>query len=111
MVLTPDSYSYEMWKDLPIPMYTSLYLFNVSNANEILINRTVKPILVELGPYVFEESHFKDGEVWNNENGTLTYLAGKTWVFMAERSNGSLDDLVTTINPIALVGSNAWVHR
>lgn len=48
------------------------------------------------------ESREKVNLTWN-DNGTLTYRQRRSWHFAADQSNGSLDDLVTTINPVTLV--------
>ena len=35
MVLSPSSRSYPMWKDLPVPLTASFYLFHISNAKDV----------------------------------------------------------------------------
>ena len=35
MVLSPTSRSYPMWKDLPIPLTATFYLFHISNAEDV----------------------------------------------------------------------------
>ena len=35
MVLSPSSRSYPMWKDLPVPLTASFYLFHISNAEDV----------------------------------------------------------------------------
>ena len=35
MVLSPTSRSYPMWKDLPVPLTASFYLFHISNAEDV----------------------------------------------------------------------------
>jgi len=60
MKVYPGSYSYEIWKDLPIPMYMNVYYWNVTNAKDIIDRKPgVKPKLEEIGPYVFKEKHLK----------------------------------------------------
>ena len=53
MVLSPTSRSYPMWKDLPVPLTASFYIFHISNAEDVQ-NKRAKPVLVEKGPYVFQ---------------------------------------------------------
>ena len=81
MVLSPTSRSYPMWKNLPVPLTASFYLFHISNVDEFS-NGGAKPILVEKGPYVFQEFHHKFDEVWN-ENGTVTYKQIKKWIHVS----------------------------
>jgi len=60
MKVYPGSFSYGIWKDLPIPMYMNVYYWNVTNYKDILARKPgVKPKLEEIGPYVFKEKHLK----------------------------------------------------
>ena len=43
--------TYKAWKDFPLPIYLSIYLFNITNAEEV--NKGGKPKLQEVGPYVY----------------------------------------------------------
>ena len=105
MVLSPDSYSYDMWKELPMPMYMSLYFFNVTNSDDIE-NRVpgVKPKLEEVGPYIYRQYQFMNVSSWNDDNDTVTYMQNKYWTFQPKMSQGTLDDIIVSINVIALVG-------
>ena len=44
----------------------------MTNADEFSKGQA-KPVLVEVGPYVFDEYHTKIDLVWNDDNGTVTY--------------------------------------
>ena len=39
--------SYPMWKNLPIPLTNKIYLFNVTNADDVIKNGS-KPIIKEV---------------------------------------------------------------
>ncbi|KAF2902255.1 hypothetical protein ILUMI_03930 [Ignelater luminosus] len=106
LILTNHSRSYELWKETPIPMYLSLYLFNWTNAGQVLQSKwAVKPELQECGPYVFSEHHIRVNLLWN-DNGTVTYQQKRIWHFIPELSNGSLSDKITNLNPVvATIGS------
>jgi hypothetical protein len=43
MEIKPGSYSYDMWVDLPIPMYMKIYYFNCTNPEDV-INHGAKPL-------------------------------------------------------------------
>jgi len=92
MVLSSHSASYPMWKNLPLPLTNKIYLFNITNAEEVA-QRGAKPKITEVGPYVFKEYHTKIDEVWN-ENGTVTYKQINKWIPVSN----NLDDLVTIVN-------------
>merc|ERR1719150_2835569 len=79
-------------------MIASMYLFHVSNPEEV--SEGGKPHLVEKGPYVFTEQHYKTNISWNN-NGTVTYKQIRSWHFQPQLSKGSLEDKVTILNPVA----------
>ncbi|KAB0799891.1 hypothetical protein PPYR_07771 [Photinus pyralis] len=103
LVLTNSSKSYQLWKDTPIPIYMKMYMFNWTNAEEVVRSKwTVKPQMHECGPYVFSEHHVRVNVTWN-ENSTVTFRQVKTWQFVQSMSNGSLNDSITNINPITIV--------
>ena len=100
LVLAPDSASYPMWKDLPLPLTNKIYIFNVTNANDVA-KHGAKPQLDEVGPYVFEEYHHKFDEIWN-KNGTVTYKQENKWLPISN----NLDEKVTIVNvPFATLGA------
>jgi len=103
LVLSEDSFSYDMWKELPddLKMYNKLYYFNVTNAEDVESSRgKIKPIIEQVGPYIWREKHVKDNITWN-ENGTVTYQQAKTWVEF-EGDDSRLDDIIVNVNIIAL---------
>ena len=48
-----------------------MYLWEVKNPDQVSAGE--KPELVESGPYVFTEQHYKIDINWNDDNGTVTY--------------------------------------
>ena len=40
-----------MWKEIPVPVYLSVYFFNIVNPEEIIQGQ--KPQVQERGPYVY----------------------------------------------------------
>ncbi|XP_067010074.2 protein croquemort [Anabrus simplex] len=107
LTISPSSKSYQIWKYTPVPMTLEFYFFNWTNPEDIRKPGT-KPNLVQMGPYVFTEVHEKVNLTWN-PNNTISYKQIRRWYFDAERSNGSLDDEVTTLNVVALTA--AFVSR
>lgn len=71
---------------------------NYDKPNEI-------PNLVEMGPYTFKEHRIKKNYTWNDNNQTISYWQNRTWIFEQELSNGTMEDLVTTINVPAIVST------
>ena len=103
MVLGPNTKSYEVWKSLPIPMSLDIYLFNWTNPQNFTRNEHVKPILEQIGPYRFWENVNKTNVKWNPANATVSFRKLSTYFFDEEGSKGKLDDVIYTLNIIALV--------
>lgn len=97
--------SYKNWIETPIPMYIKITMFNWTNADDIH-KPNYKPNLVEMGPYVFTEKHKRVNVSFHPENDTVSFDQIRTWHFIPEMSNGSLDDEVTNVNVIAAVRQN-----
>ncbi|XP_071455044.1 protein croquemort-like [Hetaerina americana] len=131
--LKNDSKSFTLWKETPIPMYIEFYMFSVINPDDVVKNKA-KPILMEMGPYVFRqklalecgfqlklnddfhgievsyycgpsEKHTKVNITWN-VNQTITFNQIRRYHYLPEKSNGSLDDKVTNLNTMSLVVSS-----
>eukprot|EP01104_Vermistella_antarctica_P017998 TRINITY_DN6538_c0_g1_i1.p1 TRINITY_DN6538_c0_g1~~TRINITY_DN6538_c0_g1_i1.p1 ORF type:complete len:578 (+),score=110.87 TRINITY_DN6538_c0_g1_i1:159-1892(+) len=104
VILTSDqSEGYDAWvnntKDGDAATYMSFWMFNLTNQEEF--EQGEKPVLDELGPYVYREWN-----VYYNvtflENGTkVEYKTYKYFTYDAELSADGIDpltDVVTTIN-------------
>lgn len=102
--LTPQSFMYEPWKQPPIELTLDIYVFNWTN-HEDFQNHSIKPHFQELGPYRFTEKPNKVDIKFNPENSTVTYRRLSVFQFDAAGSKGSLDDIVTSVNVIALTAS------
>lgn len=95
LILSPESETYPFWKDMPIPIYLRIYLYNITNPLTFLNGN--QPILEEVGPYTYREERHKINIKWNN-NGTVSYQQIKRWYFEPSMSNGSLNDYIITLN-------------
>ena len=85
-----------------------MYLIIIYLIHQYFIHsKGVKPLLVEKGPYVFQEFHHKFDEVWN-ENGTVTYKQKKKWIHIS----GNLQENVTIVNSVyATVGAQVQIQN
>uniref|UniRef100_A0A7G3AVF2 Putative plasma membrane glycoprotein cd36 n=1 Tax=Lutzomyia longipalpis TaxID=7200 RepID=A0A7G3AVF2_LUTLO len=99
--LAPDTRTYDMWKSPPLDLSIEIYLFNWTN-HEDFLNASSKPIVKELGPYVFTEKPDKVDISWHPENATVSFGKLSVFHFDAEKSKGSLDDVITSVNIVAL---------
>ncbi|KAB0799864.1 hypothetical protein PPYR_07744 [Photinus pyralis] len=103
LVLSNTSLSFKLWKDPPIPIHLSIYLFDWENAETVIKSEwKVKPRFEEKGPFVFSEHHVREISSWNG-NGTVSYQQRRIWKFVQSMSNGSLLDNITSVNPIVVI--------
>ena len=101
---------YDAWRAPTLPTYTSMYLWNVTNPDEV-VRLGAKPHLQEVGPYVFEETVEKVNISHHHDNGTLSYTRKRFWYHIPEFSAASLDDTITTINFPAMVSESRKKYR
>ncbi|ETM33678.1 hypothetical protein L914_19110 [Phytophthora nicotianae] len=90
------------------PEFTSFYLWNLTNAEDLLRgSRTVQPKLTQVGPYTYEKRtrklnvtfHAIEDDAYDSNNyGAVSYQVASTYHFSTERSSGSENDLVVTLN-------------
>jgi hypothetical protein len=50
--LKPGTVVYKFWRDSPVPVYISIYVFDLINQNEFL--NGAKPKLIQRGPFVYK---------------------------------------------------------
>ncbi|XP_058824764.1 protein peste [Topomyia yanbarensis] len=103
--LRPTSRGYDAWVTPPFPLSMDVYFFNWTNPED-LKNQSIKPILEELGPYRFTERPEKVDIVWHDHNATVSYRKKSVYYFDEEGSNGSLGDVISSINVVALSAAN-----
>lgn len=95
--LSPGNDAFGMWLHAPVPIYRKFYVFNVTNHEEYLATGA-KPNLQQLGPYTYRQYEDKEEVVVDDEDDTLSYRNKKTFVYLPEASEGSLDDVVIVPN-------------
>ncbi|RWS28751.1 Protein croquemort-like protein [Leptotrombidium deliense] len=47
LILSPNSMSFESWRKVPFPIYTRIYIFNVTNAEDVVSTNSI-PMLKQL---------------------------------------------------------------
>ncbi|ALC39338.1 pes, partial [Drosophila busckii] len=105
MALSPTSPAFEGWKVSPLPLNFDVYLFNWTNPEDLYVGSKRKPHFVQLGPYRFREKPDKVDIVWHNQNASVSFRKKAYFYFDAEGSNGTLQDVVTSVNSIAHAGA------
>ncbi|KAI4471423.1 scavenger receptor class b type-1 sr-b1 [Holotrichia oblita] len=93
---------YNRWRELPFPLEFRIYVFNVTNPNEVL-EKGATPIVHEVGPFVYHE-HFYKKKFVNKNNNTLLYNHYLKMEFQRNLSAYADDHNVTIVNlPLQLV--------
>lgn len=105
--LREDAPIYEIWKEPDIPLYNYIYIFNITNPDEMAAGE--KPILEELGPYVYKQKWRKENITFN-PNGTVSYQQRKIWYFQRNESVGDDLDKVVSINVPMLHAANMFKY-
>ncbi|XP_012664499.1 scavenger receptor class B member 1 isoform X1 [Otolemur garnettii] len=100
--IDPSSLSYNMWKEIPVPFYLSVYFFNILNPEEIL--KGEKPQVQERGPYVYREFRHKSNITFN-DNDTVSYLEYRSYRFQPAKSHGLESDYIIMPNILVLGAS------
>jgi hypothetical protein len=109
MALAPDSGRLASWLVPPVQAHLSGYGFHVTNPEAVM--RGEKPILEEVGPFVYKAVTVKDsvnqsGEVnlnYNADGETLTYRPRKFYYLDRAQSVGDPDTTYLTVPNIPLL--------
>ncbi|XP_069353214.1 scavenger receptor class B member 1 isoform X2 [Eulemur rufifrons] len=104
----PSSLSFNMWKEIPVPFYLSVYFFNVLNPDEVLKGK--KPQVQELGPYVYREFRHKTNITFH-DNDTVSFLEYRSYQFQPAKSRGSESDYVVIPNILVMSASMMMEDR
>ncbi|PKU35372.1 scavenger receptor class b member 1 [Limosa lapponica baueri] len=105
--IDPTSISFSMWKDIPVPFYMSVYLFEVLNPKEAL--QGAKPVLNQRGPYVYREYRYKTNITFH-DNDTVSFLEYRQLFFQPDMSNGSEEEYVVVPN-ILMMGAAVMMEN
>ncbi|XP_030074691.1 scavenger receptor class B member 1 isoform X2 [Microcaecilia unicolor] len=100
-------FTFEVWRDLPVPFYMSVYLFEVLNEKAILAGG--KPKLAQRGPYVYREYKQKTNISFHHNN-TVSFLGHRTLYFVPELSNGTQQDYLVVPNFLVLTITMMMEH-
>ncbi|XP_064889435.1 scavenger receptor class B member 1 isoform X3 [Columba livia] len=105
--IDPNSISFSMWKDIPVPFYLSVHFFEVLNPKEVL--QGAKPVLNERGPYVYREYRYKTNITFH-DNDTVSFMEYRRLFFQPDLSNGTEEDYVVIPN-IMLMGAAVMMEN
>ncbi|XP_073977366.1 lysosome membrane protein 2-like isoform X2 [Rhodnius prolixus] len=104
ITLSNGTFIYNLWQDSDVEVVVRVYPFNYTNVEAVLAGME-KPVLKEVGPYVFKQNISK----WNiNFHGMerITYSENVSTVFLPEESKGTLADVIYTPNVLVIASVN-----
>ncbi|CRK91548.1 CLUMA_CG005205, isoform A [Clunio marinus] len=109
MQLKKGSLMRTMFDVIPFPLVFKIHVFNITNPDAIM--RGEKPIVADIGPYVFEE--WKLRENWEEDvvEDTLTYDFKNRFIFRPELSNGLTGNEIVQYSNLVLLGGLMAVKR
>ena len=97
MALIEGERTYESWLRPPVTAHMNAYAFNVKNPEAVMAGK--KPILEEVGPFVYKSVTLKDSDdnikFW--PDGTLTYRQRKLYNHVPELSAQDPDKTFITV--------------
>ncbi|KAJ8687763.1 hypothetical protein QAD02_023557 [Eretmocerus hayati] len=77
----------DLWGKFPFSFELNFYMFNVTNPKAVTDGE--KPVLQEIGPFVYEEWQEKTNQLDHEDDDTVSYTTRSVFHFNADRS-GSL---------------------
>ncbi|XP_067206521.1 sensory neuron membrane protein 1-like isoform X2 [Linepithema humile] len=90
----------DFWEKLPQALNFNIYVFNVTNPNEIKTG--AKPILEDIGPFHYDLYRDKEDIVERDEDDTVEYSLKQTWYFKEEQSVMSDNTEIYSFHPVIL---------
>ncbi|KAJ1520753.1 hypothetical protein ONE63_003848 [Megalurothrips usitatus] len=106
--MVPGLPAFEWWATPPDEVLLRVYVFNVTNQHDFESGRSDKLHMEEIGPYIFREK-LVHTNVTFHENGTMSYTAVRTAIFLPELNTLSLDAPLTVPN-LAVLGMASYLH-
>lgn len=98
LMLIEGTEAADRFESPPVPTYLKIFIFNVTNPEEVNED-AAKPILEEIGPYVYRQNKRKIIKEWNETLGTITYQEVPTFHFEPSMSlDEGMDKLIYHVN-------------
>nr|UQE86053.1 sensory neuron membrane protein [Tropidothorax elegans] len=107
--LKEESESLKHFKELPVPLEFNVYIFNVTNPEEV--SQGARPELKQVGPYVYDEYKKKVNFSMPQYMYYVTYKEVKTYKFNPNKSDNLRESDEVTVLNIPLMGSAYMVEE
>lgn len=90
IMLKPGSEIREMWTNFPLPLDFKVYMFNITNPDEIAKGQ--KPKVQEIGPFFYDEYKMKLDLVDREDDDSVEYSMKSSWIFNPKKSKFTGDE-------------------
>ncbi|KAL1131951.1 hypothetical protein AAG570_011562, partial [Ranatra chinensis] len=91
----------DVWVKLPQNLTFSVYLFNITNPNQV--ENGAIPVVNEVGPYVYQEIREKVDLADDLDEDTVTFSGKTTWYFDGDKSHPLTGKEVVTVPHLPLL--------
>nr|CAI5846188.1 unnamed protein product [Callosobruchus analis] len=95
--MMPGLPPFDWWLHPPDEVLLKVYIFNVTNSEEFLNGTDAKLKLEEIGPIIYREKLRHTNPIFN-ENGTLTYTANRSAIYLPELNTIDLNQTIIMPN-------------
>ncbi|XP_024216164.2 sensory neuron membrane protein 2 [Halyomorpha halys] len=102
IVLNNGSEGMEAWESLPLPLEFKVFIFNVTNPDEV--SKGMQPVVQELGPYVYDQYRRKVN-IEFTEDDTISYRIEKKFYFNKNKSGCYRESDVVVVPNVPLIGT------
>ncbi|XP_018359576.1 PREDICTED: sensory neuron membrane protein 1-like isoform X1 [Trachymyrmex cornetzi] len=100
--LKPGSEIRDMWSVVPFPLDFKVYMFNITNPDEIKEGK--KPRVQEVGPFFYDEYKVKFDLVDREDEDSVEYSMKTTWFFNPKKSNGLTGEEIMVFPHLMILG-------
>uniref|UniRef100_A0A665VMW6 Platelet glycoprotein 4 n=1 Tax=Echeneis naucrates TaxID=173247 RepID=A0A665VMW6_ECHNA len=108
-VIEPGTTAYDNWKATGATVYRQFWLFDVTNAKEVL-ETGATPVVKEKGPYTYRTRFFPKANITFNPNDTVSFVLPHGAIFEPSMSVGPEEDIVTSLN-LAVAGAYSLIPK
>lgn len=102
LALTADTQMLRLWSDPPLTPKLKVFLFNVTNPDEILAGKNA--VVQEVGPYVYSAHQIKNVSGWSENGSVVTFRSKTFYKFWPEESPNLDSDVIVMPNLVMMTG-------
>ncbi|XP_011499316.1 PREDICTED: sensory neuron membrane protein 1-like [Ceratosolen solmsi marchali] len=99
----------DIWGKFPFAFEFHIYMFNVTNPYGIESGE--KPVVQEVGPFVYDKWHEKVNQIDEEDDDTVSYATKSMYYFNKDKSNGLSDEMEIVIPHFFIFALINAVHR